>query len=256
MGALVAGIGEDVRLMPMQQAVRLHNVRDIARGAAHGMHQARICVHPNVRLHAKVPLASFLARVHLGVALLVFVLGRRWRCNQCGVYRCARFEQQALGRQQFIDDGEDLLGQFVFLQPVAKPEDGALIGQASMGIKMRKLSVERYIKERLFQSKVRELKPLLQAVQAQHGLELKGWAAVLAFGVVRRDDRDQGSPGNDTFHVGQEHLLARRFGAEVQIKAALVHGCRGCRRSLTPNRLARRFCRMSLEAALIVFLKQ
>ena len=120
-----------------------------------------------------------------------------------------------------------------------------------MGIKMRKLSVERYIKERLFQSKVRELKPLLQAVQAQHGLELKGWAAVLAFGVVRRDDRDQGSPGNDTFHVGQEHLLARRFGAEVQIKAALVHGCRGCRRSLTPNRLARRFCRMSLGVVML-----
>jgi hypothetical protein len=134
-----------------------------------------------------------------------------WRCNQCGVYRCARFEQQALGRQQFIDDGEDLLGQFVFLQPVAKPEDGALIGQASMGIKMRKLSVER-VYQRSASSSPRSESSNHCCRQCKRSMvsQLKGWAAVLAFGVVRRDDRStKAAQGTTTFHVGQEHLLAR-----------------------------------------------
>ena len=31
------------------------------------MHQARLCVHTNVRLHAKVPLVALLDPVHFGV---------------------------------------------------------------------------------------------------------------------------------------------------------------------------------------------
>lgn len=49
-------------------------------------------------------------------------------------------------------------------------------------------------------------------------------AAVLAFGVIRGNEFDQSSLGNHPIYLGQQLLLAGLFGAQVQIKAALLHG--------------------------------
>ncbi|EFI64025.1 hypothetical protein BCSJ1_26093, partial [Bacillus cereus SJ1] len=79
-------------------------------------------------------------------------------------------------------------------QPVAKPQNGALVRHSSMGIEPCKLPVDRGVKEGFFHRQIRQGKPLLHAVDAQHGLQGKGWAAVLALGVVRGNDIDQCSP--------------------------------------------------------------
>ena len=76
-------------------------------------------------LHAEIPLASLLGRAHLGVAQTVLVLRRTRRGNQGGIDHGAHLEQQATLDKQLVDGG-----QLVFLQPVAKAQDGALIGQA------------------------------------------------------------------------------------------------------------------------------
>ena len=51
-----------------------------------------------------------------------------------------------------------------------------------------------------------------------------GWAAVLAFGVIGRNEFDQSSPGNHQIHLGKQFLLAGLLGTQAQIKAALLHG--------------------------------
>ena len=51
-----------------------------------------------------------------------------------------------------------------------------------------------------------------------------GWAAVLAFGVIGRNEFDQSSPGNHQIHLGKKLLLAGLLGTQAQIKAALLHG--------------------------------
>lgn len=158
------------------------------------MHQPRVCIHADMGLHAKVPLVALLAGVHLWIALSVLVLGGAGRCNQGGIDRSACLEQQALGCQQGVDGGQNLLGQLVFLQPVAKAQDGALIGHSAMCIKPGKLPVDRGVKEGFFHRQIRQGKPLLHAVNAQHGLQSKGWAPVLAFGVIGRNEFDQGHP--------------------------------------------------------------
>ena len=56
-----------------------------------------------------------------------------------------------------------------------------------------------------------------------HAFQGKGWAAVLAFGVIRGNEFNQCSPGNYPIHLGQQLLLARLLGAQVQVKAALLH---------------------------------
>ncbi len=92
-----------------------------------------------------------------------------------------------------------------------------------MGIELGKLPVDRGVKEGLFHCQIRQGEPLLHAVNAQHGLQLKGWAAVLAFWVIGRNELYQCSPGNHPIHLGKQFLLAGLFGAQVQVKAALLH---------------------------------
>ena len=53
-GTLVTGISKDHLLLAVQQAVSLGHIINIGRRADDGMHQARLCVHANVRLHAEV----------------------------------------------------------------------------------------------------------------------------------------------------------------------------------------------------------
>jgi hypothetical protein len=132
---LVACITKPVCLLPVQQAVALYNVGHVTRGAYDGMHESRVCIHANMGLHAKVPFVALLARMHLWVAFLVLVLGGAGRCNQGGIHRSACLEQQALGCQKLVDSGQNLLGQLVFLQPMTKPQDGALVRHPPMGIK-------------------------------------------------------------------------------------------------------------------------
>jgi len=65
--------------------------------------------------------------MHLRVARLILVLRGAGRGNQRGIHGGAGFEQQAALDQQRIDCGQNLVGQLVFLQPMTKSEDGALI---------------------------------------------------------------------------------------------------------------------------------
>ncbi|WP_344869999.1 hypothetical protein, partial [Comamonas faecalis] len=51
---------------------------------------------------------------------------------------------------------------------------------------------------------------------------------------------------NHQFHLIEQLLLAGFFGAQVQIKAALLHAVRRCHGLLTPTKQRGRFCRISL----------
>ncbi len=63
-----------------------------------------------------------------------------------------------------------------------------------------------------------------QKMHTQHGLERKGRAAVFAFAVIRGNELDQCSPRNHQLHLGKELVFSGSAGAQVQIKAGLLHG--------------------------------
>ena len=63
----------------MHQRMRLTDVADIGRGATDRMDQTRLGVDADVSLHAEMPVVAFLRLMHLGVAGLGLVLGRRRR---------------------------------------------------------------------------------------------------------------------------------------------------------------------------------
>jgi IS5 family transposase len=66
-------------LLPVQQFGQHRAVGDIGRRRHHGVDQLGAAVHPQMRLHAEIPLVALLGLVHLGVACLVGILGRRRR---------------------------------------------------------------------------------------------------------------------------------------------------------------------------------
>jgi hypothetical protein len=164
-----------------------------------------------------------------------------------GIHGSADFEQQAALLQQFAHGSQDLIGQLVFLQPVAKPKNGALIGRLAKGVELGEFAVQRGIEEGLLHGWVRQAEPLLHEVHLQHRLQSKGRATGTPLAVVRGDQLHQGSPRNHGVHLLQEHLLAGPARAQAQIKAAFFHGDSACRAALTPVMLLGRFCRISLR---------
>ena len=129
-GTLITGIGKHDRFFAMQLAVSLSHFLDIGSRADDGVHQTAVSIHAHVRLHPETPLIALLARMHLWVALAIPGLRRTRRGNKRCVHGAALPEQQALTAQQLIDSRQHAIGQLVFLQPVAKSEDGALVRQA------------------------------------------------------------------------------------------------------------------------------
>ena len=81
-------------------------------------------------------------------------------------------ENQAFGDQGGVDRGQQLNAQIVLFEQVAEAQDGGLMwhgGHAS--IETGKFAVRRGDVQCLFHRRIRQTEPLLQELNAQHGLE-------------------------------------------------------------------------------------
>ena len=132
-------------------------------------------------LHAEIPLIALLVLVHFGVTLIAAALGGAGRGNKRCVYHRAGLEHQAFGSQCGVDGGQYLNTEAVLFQEVAKPKNGGFVKRAHHArVQPRKFAVRRDIMQSLLHRRVRQSKPLLQEVDAQHGLNGKQRAS--AFG--------------------------------------------------------------------------
>ena len=222
-GAKVAGIGKHHFFLSVQQAVSLSHVVDVGRCADDGVHQARLCVDTNVRLHAEVPLVAFLGLVHLRVTLTGAVLGGAGCRNQSGVHHRIGLEQQALGGQLGVDHLQDLWAQLVRFEQMTKSQDADAVGNSLDAADACEVTVEAGLEQSLFSPQVRQTKPLLQAVNAQHHCQIKRRTSRLGHRCVRGDQRQQLGPRHYLLHLIKQGLLARAPGTEVQAKIFLFH---------------------------------
>mmetsp|Transcript_53128 Transcript_53128/g.124272 ORF Transcript_53128/g.124272 Transcript_53128/m.124272 type:complete len:381 (+) Transcript_53128:1249-2391(+) len=222
--ALVARIAEGRVLLAVQQLAGDVQVVDVGRCAHHRVHQAGCSIHADVGLHPEVPVVALLGLAHLRVALTLGVLGRARRGDQRRIHRGAAAQHQALVLQQVGDDPQHVHRQVMPLQQVAEPKDRRLVGQPCGGaIELGELAVQRHVVQRFFHRRITQPEPLLQVVDAQHGLDAEGWPAGLGLGVVRRHDLHQHAPWHHAFHLFQELALARLLGRQVQTQAELLH---------------------------------
>ena len=270
----VARVGKDIALLAVQQRGGLGHVVRIGRCGGDGVHQAGIGIDADVGLvrqcrilrfaqdrycatscarrwragHAKVPLIAFFGLVHVGVALAALVLGRTRRGNQRGIDYGALAQQQTLAAEFGVDRGQEGCAELVCFQEVAKAQDGALIGHAAhAGIEAGELAVQRHIVQGFFHGRIGQTKELLQQVNAQHGLERKGWAAHAALGCVAAQQPQNLSTWNHQVHLVEELALAGALDGQLESsvgKADLFH----VGQCLMQGLHGAYFCRVSLAS--------
>jgi len=224
--ALVSRVSEHICFFAMHQRTGLRHVVDVGSRTHHGVHQARIGINTDVRLHPEVPLIALLRLVHLGVALAAAVLGRTGRGYQRGIDHRALLEQQSLGCERGVDRGQHLHAQVVLLQQVTEPQNGALVGQALLAhVQPGEFAKHRRVVQRFFHRRVRQVEPLLQEVDAQHGLDRKRRATAFGAGCgcVRRNQRHQFGPRHHQVHLVEELALARPLRLALVSALAQAH---------------------------------
>mmetsp|Transcript_39182 Transcript_39182/g.92016 ORF Transcript_39182/g.92016 Transcript_39182/m.92016 type:complete len:247 (-) Transcript_39182:3189-3929(-) len=213
--ALIARVAPGIALLAVQQTRGLRHVVDVCGGADDAVHQARVRIRTNVRLHAEVPLVALLGLVHLGVALAVLVLGGARRGNDGRVHHRASPEHESLLGQAGIDRGQHLRRELVLLQQVSKAQDGGLVGHARCPFKTDETAVQRPLVQFLFHRRIAQVPPQLQAVDAQHGLDGERRPAaqrLMRTSGMRLDQRHQRGPGHHLVHLVEEDFLAGLLG--------------------------------------------
>src|SRR5262249_48001805 len=75
-------------LLPMQQIRQHRAVGNIGRRRYHRMDQLAAAVDPKMSLHPKIPLLALLGLMHLGIARLPGILGRRGRIDDRRIDSC------------------------------------------------------------------------------------------------------------------------------------------------------------------------
>ena len=218
---LVARVGEHIGFFTVHQRAGLRHVIDVGRCAHHCMNQTRVGVYADVCFHSEVPLVALLHLVHLRVTLASGVLGRAGCRNQGGVDSCAALEQQALGGQRAVDSSQYLNAELVLFEQVAKAQNAHAIRNALGAGEAREVAVQRRLEQSLFHGQVRQAEPLLQKMNAQHGLVRKGRTPRAGYRRGRCDQRDEFAPRHHQLHLVQEHGLARAPRAQIQSQFGL-----------------------------------
>ena len=106
----ITGIGKHIRLVTMQERMRLCDIVFIRGGCHHRMHQSRFGIDPNVRLHPEMPLVTFFSLMHFRITFTRAILCRGRCRNQGGIHDTAFAHEQALLRQVQVDSVKDRLG--------------------------------------------------------------------------------------------------------------------------------------------------
>ena len=227
--SLVTGIRKHHSFLTMQQGMALRDIVDIGCCAYDGVHQTRLCVDTNVRLHAEVPLVAFLGLVHLRVTLTGAVLGGAGCCNQSGVHHRTGLEQQAVGGELGVDHLQDLRAQIMRFEQVAKSQDADPVRNALGTANACEVAVKAGLKQGFFNAQIRQAKPLLWAMNTQHHCQIKWRTSRLGYRCVRGDQRQQLALRHHLLHLIEQSLLERALGAEVQANIFLFHVAINCK---------------------------
>ena len=220
---LVSGISKDHCFLTMQLAVPLGQIINIGSRTDHGVHQARLCIDSDMRLHPEVPLVALLGLMHLGVTFPGLVFGRAGRCDQRGIDHASGLEQQALGSELGVDDLQDLRAQIVLLKRMTKAQDADPVRNGFGAADTHEVPVKAGLEQGLFGSHVRQAKPLLQTMNAEHHCKIKRWAARLGQRRVWGDQCQQFTPRHDLLHLVEQDLFSRSSRAQLKAKVGLFH---------------------------------
>lgn len=217
---LIGRVAPHTRFFAMQQHRQRQGVAHVGRTWGHRMNDRRAAVHPDMRVHAKVPLVAFFGLTHLGIALPAAAFRRRGRGNDRGVHNRAGADLKTVTGQVCIHCPQDLLVQRMGFQAMAKLANRRLIGRRlTAQIDPDKRAHRARIVQRFLHRGIGQVEPVLQKVNAQHPLKSNRRAAcAIPSRICRLDQRAELLPRHHGVHL-RNKLLAR-VGLRYFSKAA------------------------------------
>ena len=122
-----------------------------------------------------------------------------------------------------VDDLQNLWTQLVRFEQMTESQDADPVWNALGAADASEVAVEAGLEQGFFGPQVRQAKPLLQAVNAQHQCKVKWRASRLGHRCVRRYERQQIATRHGLVHFFEQDLLARAPGAEIESEVCLFH---------------------------------
>ena len=225
---LVGAIAPYLCFATMKKTLDCLTIMDIRRRNLNRMDDLFFAIHPNVTLHAKIPLVSLFGLMHLGIAFLVVVLRRGRRGNDRRVHDRAIADFNPLLAQMFIHGSKDLLAYAVLFDEVSEFADGCLVrGGFYTKVDPNKFTHSLTIVEAILGLWVRHVEPLLQEVDPEHSLNTYGWTTSLSGGIMGFNQAAKFPPRDDGFHLAQKAFTPRLLMVSLKTNAGkghLTHG--------------------------------
>jgi len=129
-----------------------------------------------------------------------------------------------MGGQLGVDYLQNLRTQLGLFEQMTESQDADPARNTLGAADASEVAVEAGLEQGFFGPQVRQAKPLLQAVNAQHQCKVKWRTSRLGRRCVRRYESQQIAPRHYLVHFFEQDLLARAPGAEV----CLFHAIKAC----------------------------
>ena len=141
-----------------------------------------------------------------------------------GVHNRALRNLEAALLQVSPDLFEHPLAQLVLLQQVAKLADGGFVGhRLTPQINARKLAHRHRFVQRLFHRRIREIEPVLQAVDSNHPLKLDGQAPIARLRIHRKHQGAKFVLRNHAIHLRQKLGSPCRLRVAFESRSGQCH---------------------------------
>lgn len=163
---VIATISDDNAFFTVQAVFEHEVIGDLGCGAFNGLNQATFGANADMGLYSEVPLVAFLGLTHLGVALLVLVLGSTRRNDQGGTGDRVTLSAQPLLAQNSIDLGKDGNRQFVLVRQMAETQVAFSSGITFSKYRVQRSGAAREHHAELIPS-LKSSKPLLHVLNTQ-----------------------------------------------------------------------------------------
>jgi len=230
--------------LPAAQRVRQRwTIVHVGGGRDHRVNQLDAAVHTDVRLHVEVPLVPFLRLMHLGVALLVLILGRGRRHDNVVIDDRASAQLHPLDLQASIDRGRDCLSQLMLLQKMPEfAHRGFIRRRLATQINANGLAHRERVIQRLCRRRIRQIEPLLQEIDAQHPFQPhRSTACAFVLWIRRIDQGAQLNPRHHMVHLRERLVASRALATEFKRRRRQIL-LREFHRSFSPACVSRIQC--------------
>jgi hypothetical protein len=190
------------------------------------MHQSRVRIDTNMRLHAEVPLITLLALVHFWITLAGFVLGRGRGCNQRRINDRSFPQKQPFLCQMAIDGVEDRFTELMAFQQVTEVQKRRGVRRLlSAQINANKAANGLAVVKGILNAFVRQTKALLGHIHPQHSAQANRWPSTASTARIERcNGLLQYRPRCNRLNLGQKPISTRQLLRRVfQFRKTRLH---------------------------------